>query len=124
MRKEGKFREAAAIDVDFWSNAITGELRDHILDIAEENVFTDETDPDTLQVSPYPPAFERLGSLKMPVMFIVGTLDTPPLIALSKRVHEMIPGSKFVAIEGADHLPSISQPEKFRKVLIEFLESF
>ena len=123
LRKEGKFREAAAIDVDFWSNAATGKLRDYILEIAEENVFSDETDPDRLQVSPSPPAFERLSSLKVPVLFIVGSLDTPPLVEMDRRIHVMIPGSKFVVIEGADHLPSLTRPKEFRKTLLGFLET-
>lgn len=122
LRREGKFREAAEIDVDFWSNTATGDLKEYLLGIAEDNVFTDETDPDTLQVSPQPPAFERLKSLKMPVLIIVGSKDTPPLIAMDRRIHEMIEGSKFVVIDGADHLPSISKPEAFREVVLAFLE--
>ncbi|MHB8372164.1 MAG: alpha/beta fold hydrolase [Thermoplasmataceae archaeon] len=121
LRKEGKMREAAAIDVDFWSNAISGDLRNHILDISEVNVFTDETDPDKLQISPTPPAFEQIGSLKTPILFIVGSQDIQPFIFMNRRIHEMIPGSEFVLIDGADHLPSISQPESFRKTIMEFL---
>ncbi len=121
LRSEGKFREAAEIDVDFWSNATVGELRESLLNIAEENVFTDETDPDIFQVSPTPPAFEKLNSLKMPVLIIVGSRDTPPLIAMSKRYHQLIKGSKFLVIEGADHLPSITRPEEFRNAVFDFL---
>lgn len=121
LRREGKFREAAEIDVDFWSNTATGDLREYLLRIAEENVFTDETYPDILQVSPEPPAFERLHSLNMPVLIIVGSRDTPPLIAMDKRIHELISGSKFVVIEGADHLPSITRPDEFKREIFEFL---
>lgn len=121
LRREGKLREAAEIDVDFWSNTASGDLREYLLGIATDNVFTDETDPDQLQVSPEPPAFERLSSLKMPVMIIVGSLDTPPLVAMGRRIHELIDGSKFVVIEGADHLPSVAKPEEFRNVVLNFL---
>lgn len=121
LRKEGKNREAAAIDVDFWSNAISGKLREQILDMAEENVSTDEADPDRFQVSPSPPAFTLLSSLTMPVLIIVGSNDTPPLIEMARRIHGMIPGSKFVTIEGADHLPSIARPDEFQKILLDFL---
>ena len=122
LRREGKNREAAQIDVEFWSNSSTGELKEFLMKIAEENIFTDETDPDLLQVSPTPPAFERLGSLKMPVLMIVGSNDTPPMIEMDRRIHELISGSKFVVIDGADHLPSITRPEVFRKTVMDFLE--
>ncbi len=123
LRSEGKYREAAEIDVDFWSNASTGDLRESLLKIAEENVFTDETDPDIFQVSPTPPAFEKLNSLKMPVLIIVGGSDTPPLKEMDRRIHQLIGGSKFVVIEGADHLPSVTRPAEFCNAVFDFLRT-
>lgn len=122
LRKEGKFREAAAIDVDLWTSALSGKAREQILDIAQENVHTDDDDPDSFQISPEPPAFQRLGVLKMPILMIMGHRDVPGMIALNRRVHSLIPESELVIIEGADHIPSLSKPEEFNRTVIGLLD--
>lgn len=123
LRSEGKFREAAEIDVNFWSNATTGKNREFLLNIAEENMFTDETDPDRYQTSPEPPAFGRLKSLKIPTLIMISSADAPQMIEMNRRFHELIEDSKLAVIEGADHLPSITNPDEFRREVFTFLEN-
>lgn len=123
LRDEGKYREAAAIDVDTWTHTLSPEEREHILDIAAENVIPKENDPDILQVSPVPPAFERLDTLVFPILVIVGSLDVPGIVTLDTRTQALLRNSDMVVIEGADHIPSLSKPKEFRDSVLAFLKT-
>ena len=122
---EGKFREAAAMDVDIWMPVLTGKMREKIRDIAMENarIYSPDSDPFELQISPEPPAFTRLNVLKMPILMVVGDHDLPGMIALARRVHEMIPHSRMITIKGADHVPSLSKPDEFTRIVQDFLKN-
>lgn len=121
LRGEGRLREAAAIDVDYWTNGLSGEMREAVLNIAEENVDPEGRDPDRFQVSPEPQAFSRLHTLSMPVLVMFGDRDRVGMQRISAAIHEHIRGSRLVAIGNGDHIPSLSEPEKFRNAVLDFL---
>lgn len=121
LRSKGKFRDAAEIDVDYWTHLLSGDARKKVLDMAAENVNTDADDPDRFQVSPDPPAFERLSSLTMPVVIMLGDKDRKGILDIGEKLHEGITGSSIVFIKDADHIPVLTQPEKFRDALLRFL---
>ncbi len=120
MLEEHNFREAAVTDVDFWTHMVRGELRERLIEIAAENVHTDENEPGLLQKSPEPPAFESLNRLDFPVLVIVGEKDNPASRSISGKLHEMIPGSQIKVIPGSDHIPSLSSPEEFDSAVFAF----
>lgn len=119
--EQKKYREAASIDVNIWTPLVKGELRDKLVEIATENVKKQAPYKEDLQVSPSPPAFQRLDRLTMPVLMILGDHDVPGQIVQVRRVHEMLKGSELVEIEDADHIPSLSSPEKFDGIMENFL---
>lgn len=123
LREKGKFREAAEIDVDYWTHLLSGDVRERVLDMAAENVNTETDDPDRFQASPEPPAFDRLSSLTMPVKIILGDRDWPGMLEIGEKIHELIPGSSIAIIKDADHIPVLSQPEKFTEIILRFLSS-
>ena len=61
-----------------------------------------------------------VASVKCPTLFIVGEKDgaTPAAMA---RLHEKIPGSRFVALPGAGHISNMDRPSEFSRALREFL---
>jgi 2-succinyl-6-hydroxy-2,4-cyclohexadiene-1-carboxylate synthase len=63
---------------------------------------------------------EELGSVESPTLVVCGEWDEP-FVDPSHRMHEAIPGSELVIIEGAGHSPQIETPEKFNEVLQGFL---
>jgi 2-succinyl-6-hydroxy-2,4-cyclohexadiene-1-carboxylate synthase len=63
----------------------------------------------------------RLGEIKAPTLIICGEKDEPFLDA-SRVMHEKIPGSELVIIEGAGHSPQIETPAEFNRVLGGFLD--
>ena len=65
---------------------------------------------------------DRLGAISCPVQVIVGEQDVGTPVAMSRAIHDAIPGSKLVIIPSASHLSNLEQPEKFNKALLGFLK--
>ena len=63
--------------------------------------------------------FKRMDAISGEVMFLVGAQDGfhPDVMA---AMHEKVPGSQFVTIEGAAHLPNIEKPDHFNAALKSF----
>ena len=63
----------------------------------------------------------RLGEIKLPALFLVGSEDqgTPPDVA--QRMHRAVKGSGYVEIDPASHLSSMEQPERVTRALLDFL---
>jgi 3-oxoadipate enol-lactonase len=64
-----------------------------------------------------------LPKLRRPALVIFGAEDpaTPP--ADNRRIAELVPSARFVAIENANHLPNIERAGQFNQILIDFLKS-
>jgi pimeloyl-ACP methyl ester carboxylesterase len=70
------------------------------------------------------PAFDRLQDLiNIPVLVIVGTHDTPYILAAANYMQEHIPVVQKVEFEDAAHLPNLDHPHEFQTVVSTFLES-
>lgn len=65
----------------------------------------------------------RLKEIRCPTLVICGADDpaTPP--AMSREIHENLPGSRLELIPQAAHLSNIEQPEAFNRALGSFLSS-
>ena len=68
------------------------------------------------------PAFDRIGDLKIPVLIIVGTHDTPYALAAADYMVEKIPSAQKVVIDDAAHLPNMDHPEEFQAHVKQFLD--
>jgi len=62
----------------------------------------------------------RLGEIRVPALVVSGEHDeaTP---AISRTVHEAIPGSELVILDGCSHMAHVEQPERYVALLDEFL---
>jgi pimeloyl-ACP methyl ester carboxylesterase len=69
------------------------------------------------------PAAGRLGELGMPVLVVVGSHDTPYILAAADYMVERIPSARKAVIEDAAHLANMDQPDEFRHIITEFLDS-
>lgn len=70
-----------------------------------------------------PPANDRLSSLRMPVLSMVGDLDERDTIAACRRLADVVPGARFEEFHGAAHMFNLEQPEKFNRLVLDFLGS-
>ena len=68
------------------------------------------------------PAVQRLAELDIPVLVIVGTHDTPYLLAAADYMVEKIPSAHKVVIEDAAHLPNMDHPDEFYRAVKTFLD--
>ncbi|AYG03297.1 alpha/beta fold hydrolase [Gryllotalpicola protaetiae] len=69
-----------------------------------------------------PPAYERLGSLTMPVMVTVGEWDLTTEREHQRALAELIPGAEGHVFPGAAHLPSVQHPAEFEAFALAWLE--
>jgi pimeloyl-ACP methyl ester carboxylesterase len=67
------------------------------------------------------PAVDRLEDLNIPVLVIVGSHDTPYILAAADYMKDKIPSAKTIVIEDAAHLPNMDQPQEFQGIVKEFL---
>lgn len=66
-------------------------------------------------------AWERLGELRMPVLFIVGDHDIPAVQRSAAIAVRKIRRAELVRIRNADHLPQMVDPDGFNRQLLRFL---
>jgi len=63
----------------------------------------------------------RLGEIACPTLVLVGDGDRLTPLEISREIHEHIPGSELVVIEGCGHLSPLEAPDAVTKVLRDFL---
>jgi pimeloyl-ACP methyl ester carboxylesterase len=64
-----------------------------------------------------------LAGVTVPTCVVVGTDDDFTPVAEAERMHEQIPGSSLVVIEGTGHLPNFERPAGVDAVLDALLRS-
>jgi 3-oxoadipate enol-lactonase len=70
-----------------------------------------------------PPANSRLGDLRAPLLVIVGDLDEVETQAHCRYLASVVPGARLEVFEGAAHMVNLEHPERFNRVLREFLDA-
>ena len=62
------------------------------------------------------------GAVTQPVLFLVGEKDgvTPPAM---RKMHEALPGSRYVELPGAGHISNLDQPQGFTGAIRDFLKA-
>jgi pimeloyl-ACP methyl ester carboxylesterase len=70
----------------------------------------------------WPGTEQHASRIQARTLIIYGTHDAPALIAGSRRLGELIPGSELRAIADTAHCPQEERPVEFNAALREFLE--
>lgn len=68
-----------------------------------------------------PPAAGRLGEVRIPVLSIAGDLDAPGADETSRHLAESVPNGRFELIPGTAHMLNMEQPERFNRLVLDFL---
>jgi pimeloyl-ACP methyl ester carboxylesterase len=68
-----------------------------------------------------PPANERLGSIRVPVLAIVGALDTSGTRASAERLAEGVPGARRIVIPDVAHMVGMEVPDTLAALIVELL---
>ena len=69
-----------------------------------------------------PPAMDRLDEIETPTLVLVGDLDIQYTMTAADYMASLIPTATKVIIPGTAHLPNLEQPEKFNRLLLDFVE--
>ena len=65
---------------------------------------------------------DRLGAVRCPVQVVVGEQDVGTPVAMSRAIHDAIPGSELVVIPSASHLSNLEQPTAFNQAVGGFVD--
>jgi pimeloyl-ACP methyl ester carboxylesterase len=68
-----------------------------------------------------PPALERLGELKLPVLVLVGGVDLDVVHDAAGRVVAGVAGARRIDWPDAGHLPSLEDPAAFTGLLRDWI---
>jgi 3-oxoadipate enol-lactonase len=60
-----------------------------------------------------------VASVKCPVLFLVGEKDAPA--PAMRKLHEKLPGSRYVELPGAGHISNMDRPAEFNRSIADFL---
>ncbi len=63
----------------------------------------------------------ELPSLRVPAMALYGEDDIASSAEENERLAALIPGGRFVRFPGARHLPNVEAPERFNRILLDWL---
>jgi pimeloyl-ACP methyl ester carboxylesterase len=69
-----------------------------------------------------PPAAGRLRELRAPLLVMLGTLDEPATSESMRYLAATVPGARLEEFESA-HMVNLEHPERFNRVLREFLDA-
>ena len=61
------------------------------------------------------------ATVKRPVLFLVGEKDAPG--PAMRKLHEKLPGSRYVELPGAGHISNMDRPAEFTKAIRDFISA-
>jgi pimeloyl-ACP methyl ester carboxylesterase len=94
-------------------------LRKLFLDMNGKNIGLDWSKSPTVKLDP--PAARRLHEISAPTLVIVGDKDLEPIREVADSLAGSIAGARKAVIEDAAHLPNLEHPERFNRLVLEFL---
>jgi 3-oxoadipate enol-lactonase len=94
-------------------------LRDLFLDMNGRALHSDFDSAPMQKLDP--PAIGRLGEITAPTLIVVGKDDLPETHITADLLASKIKGARKVVMSDAAHLPNLEHPEKFNRLLVDFL---
>ena len=100
------------------SPAIRRRVHDWIAD-----GYRDHAHEELTAVPLEPPAAGRLQEIRVPTLVMVGDLDEGGTVLACRTLARDIPDAHLELFEGVAHMVNLEQPERFTRLLAEFLAS-
>jgi pimeloyl-ACP methyl ester carboxylesterase len=69
-----------------------------------------------------PPAIERLDQVDVPTLVMVGAVDAPAEIEAGRHLSSSVADARLVEFPGVAHMIHLEEPERFNRVVLEFLD--
>lgn len=67
------------------------------------------------------PAIDRLGSVRVPTLVVIGGLDTAGTRAAAERLAADVPGARIVRMPDVAHIVGLEQPDMLAALIVELL---
>jgi 3-oxoadipate enol-lactonase len=67
------------------------------------------------------PAIDRLGTVRVPTLVVIGELDTVGTREAAERVAADVPGARIVRMPDVAHIVGLEQPEMLAALIVELL---
>ena len=77
------------------------------------------SDPGT---APAPQVAERLPSMSIPTLVLLGELDLPDFQAIARRLAREMPQAELRTLAGSGHMTNMEAPETFNELVLGFLQ--
>ncbi len=65
----------------------------------------------------------RLHEIRVPCLIVAGQFDMLVPLNLQQEVHQGIPGSQCIVVQGSSHAPYVDKPKEFQYIVFGFLEA-
>lgn len=116
----GDLRQAMEMELAVWAPLSTDPDADALIrDVALDNIEVYRIDASLAE--PAASAVDRLGKLEAAMFVVVGDNDVEEVHKLSDLLAERVPGAQKRVIAGADQPVNVRRPEKFNKLVLDFL---
>jgi pimeloyl-ACP methyl ester carboxylesterase len=70
-----------------------------------------------------PPAIDRLGEIRAPVVAILGESDMPGIHTIVERIGKEVPGARVERFPGVAHMVNLERPAEFDDIVEAFLQA-
>lgn len=111
--------QSAYIRTALRDSATTAWVRQIVIDQAP--FWMDMIRNNDLEREAVPPAAGRLAELRMPILLLVGSEDTPYILDIARAIQATAPNVQRVDFPGVGHMINLETREQFQKSVIEFL---
>jgi 3-oxoadipate enol-lactonase len=116
----GNLEGAMNVELAVWAPLRNDPASDEkIRSIAMENAHVLRLD-DGLAETP-PSAVPHLGEIRAATLIVIGDRDIGEIHRIADELAEQIPGASKRVIAEADHLVNVRKPEKFNRMVLDFL---
>lgn len=111
------FANTLAIGPDAWDTTMTAELRATF--VRNAPTFWDELhDADGLNID-----LDGLAAFPRPILLTAGNASAPFFAAVAETIAAAVPAVSYELLDGADHVPHISAPDRYLERVFGFLAS-
>ncbi len=125
--EHGDLAKATELNLKMWvdgPNRTIEEVRDKMREQVREmqmNIFSQPEVDKVEEKELSPPAVDRLQELAMPLLIIIGDNDVKEFQMISNFIAKSVKKVKKFVISEAAHLPNMEKPDKFNRIVIDFL---
>lgn len=124
--ESGDLEHTAALEMQLWAvgpyrtpEQVDAAIRELVTEM--DLIALKKEDSIEEEMSMTPPTVERLGEIHIPVLIVVGDVDSPVTLAAGTFMEQEIAGAHQVVMTNSAHLPNMEHPDEFNHVVLEFL---